>query len=426
VVPDELDIMAARNEDDFLPGLAFFRAVENLSGPIDTTQNKLQIYTNNTECLACDVPPEQLVGETPCVASKQCTGKSLYDIFNLDETPPGLKNFADSWGHIDTAAGVDLTKALPMARVEIVDDVDVEAAAADQVLRLLKQAPDINAPEKLPDVVVIEGEFTVYCKPSADDASESTCGQNYRNARAALAVALGDITGEAPDFSVSAWDKSLVLKAPLLSEFAFIDLQPLVDSFQVKALEGHPDAVASTFGFTVTIKDETERKAVSDKLNKLVDDATPVLTNVDKLDDSATQYVGIRLTRKNAIVVPGVPLGVKAENLFSGSIAPAVVVKAEHAYGGLHTATPGETYELAVTNFPAGNTVNVNVIDAATGQAVANQSATSIPIKLLKQGVTSAKWTLPEGLEPGDYLLEASLANAPIIKAQTMPFKVVA
>ncbi len=429
LVPGEGDIAAATNDDDALPGLAFFRAVERLAGPVDTSRNMLQISTSNTDCLACDVPPEQLVGETPCVASNQCAGKTLYDILNLDETPTPLKEFADSvgWGESDKAAGVDLTQPLPEPEPTEFVGVNGEAASNDPVLRLLRQsAADANAPAKLPDVSIVEGEFTVFCKRSADATGESTCGDNYRNARAALSYTLGDLTGESPDFSISAWDKKVVLKAPLFA--GLLDLAPVLASLEAAALEAHPDAASSTFGFTVTSKDEAKRRAVGAQLHALAEDASALLTNLDWLDNSATEYVGIRFAHTGkAVLVPGVPLGVKASDLLAGSVAPAVVVKAPNTFGGLHTAAPGEAYEVAVANFPAGNTVDINVIDTGTGRAVANQSTTRIPIKLVKAaGATSIAWMLPEGLEPGkDYLLQASLTNAPAISAQTLPFKIV-
>lgn len=433
VVPDAMDIEMARNDEDHVPGMAFFRAVENLAGPVDTSRNLLQIYTNNTDCLACDVPADQLVGDTPCVPSDQCAGKTLFDVLNLDETPQGLKDFAGSvgWTELDAQAGVDLTQPGPEPILQHFTPEPAEAEVpVDPALRALQAVGDADGPAKLPDVGVIEGELTVYCKRDAAapaaPAGESACGGSYGNVRVALAYALGDLTGEAHDFSVSAWDKQLSIKAPEFSEY--FDLGPLLASLEPAALEGHADAQASRFGFTVTTKDEAQRDVLAKKLTALADDPAAVLEKVAWLDESGTEYVGATLTKKNVLIVPAVPLGAKTSDLFSGSLAPAVVVKEEHSFGGLHTGTPGETYEVAVANFPAGNTVEVKILDAETGEAVANQSATAIPIKLAKAaGVSSVDWTLPEDLEPEKlYVLEASLANAPAVAAQTLPFKVVA
>ena len=430
VAPDAMDIEMARRDDDAVPGLAFFRAVESLAGPVDTSRNMLQIYTNNTDCLACDVPAEQLVGDTPCMPSDRCTGKTLFEVLNLPETPQGLKDFAGSvgWGGLDVQAGIDLTQPAAEPILQHFTPEEPEAdLPADPVLRALQTAGGPDGPAKLPDVGVIEGELTVYCKRDAAAAAtgeESACAGSYGNVRTALAYALGDTTGEAHDFSVSAWDKQLSIKAPQFAEY--FDLAPLLASLEPAALEGHADAQASRFGFTVTTKDAAQRTVLAKKLTALADDPAAVLEKVAWLDESATQYVGATLTKKNVLVVPGVPLGVKASDLFSGSIAPAVVVKEARSFGGLHTATPSETYEVAVTNFPAGNTVQVKLLDAETGEAVADQPATAIPIKLAKAaGVSSVEWTLSEDVEAGKlYVLEASLANAPAVAAQTLHFKV--
>lgn len=427
MIPDAADVEAAKNQDGegaFFNGIALFRAVENLKGPIDTSRNVLRISTSNTDCLACDVPADQLEGETPCVASNQCAGKDLLDVLKLDETPQGLKAFAASTGlgDLDKIYGVDLTQPLPDA---VPDQDEVDAIAEpnpDPIIRTLQAAGVENVPDKMPDVTVIEGELALYCNRAADATGESTCGHDYKNVRAALAFALGDTTGEAKDFSVSAWDKKLAMKAPQFSEFFSMD--NLLAAVEPAALEG---AESSAFGFTITSKDATKRDAINAKLNALAADPASVLEKVDWLDNSTTIYVQAKLSRKSALTIPGFPTGAKASDIFAGSLAPAVLVKEDTGYGGLHTATPGQTYELAVQNFPLGN-VNVNVVDAVTGQAVANQSAaTTIPIKLLKPGTpTSVQWTLPEDLPAGEYFLQASLAKAPAFTAQTLPFKVVA
>lgn len=433
-MPDELDLLAAQNEldENSPPVLAFFRAVNN-NAPLDLSHNALQISTNNTDCLACDVPADQLVGDTPCVASNQCKGKNLFEVLGLEETPQGLKNFADSmgWADLDLANKVDLTKpvfdeALFAENVELVESEEgvAEVAQQDPLLRMLQAAG--AAPNKLPDVAIFEGDFTVYCKPTAAPAEgESKCGVNYQNARAALAYALGDTTGESKDFSVSTWDKQLAIKAPTFADV--FDLNNVLAALEPAALEGVPDAQSTVFGFTVTSKDESQKQVIANRLSALAEDASSVLEKVDWLDESGTEYLDIKFSRKNAVTVPGLPLGIKSADLFSGTIAPGVVVKAENSYGGIHTAKPGETYELAVANFPAGNNVDVKLIDADTGEAVANQSATTLPIKLTKPGaVTSVPWTVPKDLPAGEYLVQASLPKLGAFAAQTQPFKVVA
>lgn len=40
--------------------------------------NQLAISTNDTDCLVCGVPADQLFGSSPCIAS-ECPGESLID-----------------------------------------------------------------------------------------------------------------------------------------------------------------------------------------------------------------------------------------------------------------------------------------------------------------------------------------------------------
>ena len=102
-MPNADDIDAARKDGEIL-SLAFLRAAEKLT-PLDLSKNVLQVYTNNTDCLACDVNGERLLGDTPCVGSNQCFGKTLPQILSLAETPSGLKEVAAQlgWGELSSS-----------------------------------------------------------------------------------------------------------------------------------------------------------------------------------------------------------------------------------------------------------------------------------------------------------------------------------
>lgn len=431
VIPTPEEIDAATEKGDF-PGFSFFRAVEKTS-PLDLTKNKLQVSTSNTDCLVCDVPTDQLLGDTPCVASNQCAGKSVRDIIASDETPKGLQEFASRFGWMELAGTESSGTEVVEGNVITAADADVvtrEDASSVHVQRALELA---NSPDNRPDVWILEGELIVYCQGApAATGGNSTCGQNHRNIRSAIAFVLGDHTGAATDFSVSAWDKVASLKSELHD---YVDLTEVYASLQAPQLEGAANASSSLFGFTVTVTNEDKRATAAAAVDALVADSTLLLKGIDFLDPSSTEYLASKLSRTRAFIVPGTLTGLSGDQLLTGLQAPAIVATVPNSFNGLHTAKIGETYGVSVANFPAGSTVEVNVVDTRTSEVVPGTTVT-LKVPLLRGGstTTSASWSLSEdfpvetfaeGEDAHVYILQASAGNI-LLTPKTSPFQVVA
>ena len=437
VVPtsEQIDAEASEVTLKAFPGLTFFKAAEKIS-PLDTSHNVLQISAKNTDCLACDVPKEQLVGDSPCVPS-QCVGKSVNQVISSDETPKGLQEFASryGWTNLDGSAAAATTSqadgtVAAADEANIADAMATEGTNADHVERALQLA---ESTVNRPNVWVLEGEFTVYCDNTVSaTGGNSACGQSYREVRTALAYTLGDVNGAASKFSVSAWDKVAAIK-PELKEF--IDLDELVGSLEASPLDGFDDAAWSTFGFTVTVTDETVRAEVSKAVNNLIADASLLLGNIDFLDTSLTAYHGIKLSRTNTLVIPGNPIGLTGDQLLQGARSPAIVAAVPNSFNGLHEAKIGETYDVSIANFLAGTTVEVNILDTRTKEVVPETTAIQIKVPITKAKTVTASWSLPVGLvipafAEGEtnkhvFILEAS-APGIILKPQSSAFAIVA
>lgn len=414
MVPNANDIDAARKDGEAF-SLAFSRAAEKLA-PLDLSNNVLQVYTNNTDCLACGVMGERLLGDTPCVGSNQCFGKTLPQILSLAETTSGLKEVAAhlGWGELSNSGASS-------------DAVSVRRKA-----RALEDAEQAQANGPNPDVWVLEGELFVYCDRSSDANGTSTCGHDYRTVRTALAYTLGDTTGAAKDFSVSSWDKNVAIK-PELSDYLLqgdLDLGLVRESLQAPTHEKYPDSKWSTYGYTVTIIDETKRAAVSKAVAELIKDASELTANIDFLDGSSTTYYDVTLTRTNTLVVPGLPKGINAEQLLAGSIAPSIVVMGRTAsYNSLSSLAVKQTYSISIANFPRGQAVKIELWRKVLGTAsdvelVAAQPSIAVPLASLKP-VTTQEWTVPDLLVDGhtQYFLRASLAAIKAYKDDTPLFK---
>ncbi len=417
VVPSAEEVEAAKQVGDKILGLAFFRAAEK-KAPLDLSKNVLQLSTNNTDCLACDLAADRRVGETPCVGSNQCAGKSLAEILSLEETPVGLKTAASKWGWADLStqsAAEGSQHSVPPRHQE----------------RALQSGLEFEQNGARPDVWVLEGELFLYCERSEDATGTSICGHDYRAVRKALAYVLGDLDGVAADFSVSAWDKKVAIKAELADYLP--DIAALHESVAAPTHQDHsPTADAATYGFTVTVTKEKKRAAVSDAVEALTADASALTAKIAALDASSTTYLAATVNREGVTVIPGSPNGVSPEVYLSGVIAPTIVVFGKGAYSNINAATVGQAYTVSIANFPRGKSIavelyKVKVHEGAIEAVAGSQFSVAVPL-LSPKAVFTQAWTVPAGVavDPTyQYFLRASVPGIKQYKDDSPLFSIV-
>jgi hypothetical protein len=101
------------------------------------------------------------------------------------------------------------------------------------------------------------------------------------------------------------------------------------------------------------------------------------------------------------------------------SVFPSAILTGGGAYGPVSSVQRGQTYRLSLANFPAGSSVQVELVDAKSGQA-----KPAVPIPSFPSTGITVDWAAPSDLDVGSqHFLRSRLAATPF-SADTSRFTV--
>lgn len=383
-LPLDAIIERSRSFNPLNPTASLFDKYEELVKAQGVAPNKLAISSSNTDCMACDVPAEQLVGSSPCIAST-CPGDTV-----LDRTKALFNN---------------APVAVPASLTSLATDVGLLSNLRRHSRGLSEEQQEAVNNAKIRQ---FQHRTTVFCAAAAKGgAVPSSCGTT-KNFEDALAFELGDYTGAREGFTLSVHEEKL--PAELFKYFGN-ELDPLTATFEPTvngACEGW-----STFLSIVTVRDDAQFERIKAAWQATADNSTTLLQNLRLVADPAVSLCELEVKQESVSAVLSTPSAVNAQFLTQanalGASLPSVTLTGSEDFGFVTKAGKNRDYSVGLTRFAPGSTVSVKLIDVASGNAVkVIKVIPSFPIK-----GTSFTWQVPADVPTNQYyVLRASGKSA--------------